>query len=169
MLVDCAPRFQAEIGGWEGACWWRPYPGVCRHWTILGKIDVLSQLSIFDILKMTCDNKKKKSFISFQHTTKENDLSVVNASFHVTHWSVQPYGTGISRMKYVGYVFGGDVLRFFHGGDECLTIPSTWSPTPSQKCVFNYRLYVFWWKTIVASKYIRALTLFCKLKKQLKD
>lgn len=68
-----------------------------------------------------------------QHTTKENDLSVVNASFHVTHWSVQPYGTGISRMKYVGYVFGGDVLRFFHGGDECLTIPSTWSPTPSQK------------------------------------
>lgn len=62
----------------------------------------------------------------FQHTTKENGSSVVNASFHVTHWSVQPYGTGISRMKYVGYVFGGDVLRFFHGGDECLTIPSTW-------------------------------------------
>lgn len=30
-------------------------------------------------------------------------------------------------MKYVGYVFGGDVLRFFHGGDECLTIPSTWT------------------------------------------
>lgn len=76
---------------------------------------------------------KKFTSISFQHTTKENDLSVVNASFHVTHWSVQPYGTGISRMKYVGYVFGGDVLRFFHGGDECLTIPSTWSPTPSQK------------------------------------
>lgn len=63
----------------------------------------------------------------FQHTTKENEISIVNASFHVTHWSVQPYGTGTSRMKYVGYVFGGDVLRFFHGGDECLTIPSTWS------------------------------------------
>ncbi|KAL6426510.1 hypothetical protein ACFW04_009145 [Cataglyphis niger] len=72
---------------------------------------------------------------SDMHTTKENDLSVVNASFHVTHWSVQPYGTGISRMKYVGYVFGGDVLRFFHGGDECLTIPSTWSPAPSQNLV----------------------------------
>jgi ryanodine receptor 2 len=59
----------------------------------------------------------------------------VNASFHVTHWSVQPYGTGISRMKYVGYVFGGDVLRFFHGGDECLTIPSTWSRQPGQNIV----------------------------------
>lgn len=60
----------------------------------------------------------------------------MNASFHVTHWSVQPYGTGISRMKYVGFVFGGDVLRFFHGGDECLTIPSTWSLQPGQKYVF---------------------------------
>lgn len=51
----------------------------------------------------------------------------------MTHWSVQPYGTGISRMKYVGYVFGGDVLRFFHGGDECLTIPSTWGREAGQK------------------------------------
>lgn len=70
-----------------------------------------------------------------QHTTKENDQSIVNASFHVTHWSVQPYGTGISRMKYVGFVFGGDVLRFFHGGDECLTIPGTWTREPDQKLV----------------------------------
>lgn len=61
---------------------------------------------------------------------------MVNASFHVTHWSVQPYGTGISRMKYVGFVFGGDVLRFFHGGDECLTIPGTWSRDPAQKYSF---------------------------------
>jgi ryanodine receptor 2 len=36
-------------------------------------------------------------------------------------------------MKYVGYVFGGDVLRFFHGGDECLTIPSTWTKDQGQK------------------------------------
>lgn len=38
-------------------------------------------------------------------------------------------------MKYVGYVFGGDVLRFFHGGDECLTIPSTWSQQAGQNIV----------------------------------
>lgn len=53
----------------------------------------------------------------------------------MTHWSVQPYGTGISRMKYVGFVFGGDVLRFFHGGDECLTIPGTWTRDPGQKYI----------------------------------
>ena len=39
---------------------------------------------------------------NLKHTAKENALSIVNASFHVTHWSVQPFGTGVSRMKYVG-------------------------------------------------------------------
>lgn len=80
-------------------------------------------------------------FFSTQHTTKENDQSIVNASFHVTHWSVQPYGTGISRMKYVGFVFGGDVLRFFHGGDECLTIPGTWTREPDQKYFKRFVLF----------------------------
>jgi hypothetical protein len=37
-----------------------------------------------------------------QHTTKEKDVSIVNASFHVTHWSVAPFGTGLSRVKNVG-------------------------------------------------------------------
>nr|CAI5860711.1 unnamed protein product [Callosobruchus analis] len=50
-----------------------------------------------------------------------------------------PYGTGISRMKYVGYVFGGDVLRFFHGGDECLTIPSSWDPEPAHNVMSQAR------------------------------
>lgn len=44
-------------------------------------------------------------------------------------------------MKYVGFVFGGDVLRFFHGGDECLTIPGTWSRDPAQKYIYIYKLY----------------------------
>ena len=34
-----------------------------------------------------------------------------------------------------GYLFGGEVLRFFHGGDECLTIPSSWSEQPGQKYI----------------------------------
>lgn len=34
-----------------------------------------------------------------------------------------------------GYVFGGEVLRFFHGGDECLTVPTTWSEQQDQKYV----------------------------------
>ena len=33
----------------------------------------------------------------FQQATKENGKSVVNASFHVTHWSINPFGTGLSR------------------------------------------------------------------------
>jgi hypothetical protein len=46
-----------------------------------------------------------------QQATKEGDKSIVNASFHVTHWSVAPFGTGLSRVKNVSCVFGGDVLR----------------------------------------------------------
>ena len=37
-----------------------------------------------------------------QQATKEDDQSIVNASFHVTHWSVAPFGTGLSRLKFVG-------------------------------------------------------------------
>lgn len=52
----------------------------------------------------------------------------MNASFHVTHWIMAPYGTGLSRLKNVSCVFGGDVVRFLHAGDEALTVPSNFSP-----------------------------------------
>lgn len=132
MLVDCASSQQTAFGGWEGACGWRLDFGLCGNRTLLGKLSS-SGLRVSQVMCFI------KFLISLtlgrwvQHTTKENEQSIVNASFHVTHWSVQPYGTGISRMKYVGYVFGGDVLRFFHGGDECLTIPSTWGREAGQK------------------------------------
>ncbi|KAJ8665342.1 hypothetical protein QAD02_007004, partial [Eretmocerus hayati] len=105
------------------ACWWTVHPA-SKQRSEGEKVRVGDDLILVSVATER-----------YLHTTKENDLSVVNASFHVTHWSVQPYGTGISRMKYVGYVFGGDVLRFFHGGDECLTIPSTWSTAPGQNLV----------------------------------
>ncbi|XP_058809913.1 ryanodine receptor [Phymastichus coffea] len=105
------------------ACWWTVHPA-SKQRSEGEKVRVGDDLILVSVATER-----------YLHTTKENDLSVVNASFHVTHWSVQPYGTGISRMKYVGYVFGGDVLRFFHGGDECLTIPSTWSSAPAQNLV----------------------------------
>ncbi|XP_045464164.1 ryanodine receptor isoform X4 [Harmonia axyridis] len=97
------------------ACWWTVHPA-SKQRSEGEKVRVGD-----DVILVSVATER------YLHTTKENDRSVVNASFHVTHWSVQPYGTGISKMKCVGYVFGGDVLRFFHGGDECLTIPSTWS------------------------------------------
>ncbi|KAL3284793.1 hypothetical protein HHI36_018934 [Cryptolaemus montrouzieri] len=97
------------------ACWWTVHPA-SKQRSEGEKVRVGD-----DVILVSVATER------YLHTTKEDDKSVVNASFHVTHWSVQPYGTGISKMKCVGYVFGGDVLRFFHGGDECLTIPSTWS------------------------------------------
>uniref|UniRef100_A0A182TIU4 Ryanodine receptor 3, brain n=1 Tax=Anopheles melas TaxID=34690 RepID=A0A182TIU4_9DIPT len=105
------------------ACWWTVHPA-SKQRSEGEKVRVGDDLILVSVATER-----------YLHTTKENDLSIVNASFHVTHWSVQPYGTGISRMKYVGYVFGGDVLRFFHGGDECLTIPSTWSLDSGQNIV----------------------------------
>lgn len=103
------------------ACWWTVHPA-SKQRSEGEKVRVGDDLILVSVATER-----------YLHTTKENEESIVNASFHVTHWSVQPYGTGISRMKYVGYVFGGDVLRFFHGGDECLTIPSTWSTQQGQK------------------------------------
>lgn len=37
-----------------------------------------------------------------QQSVREGDQMIVNASFHVTHWSVQPFGTGLSKLKFVG-------------------------------------------------------------------
>ncbi|KAK7790957.1 hypothetical protein R5R35_007854 [Gryllus longicercus] len=105
------------------ACWWTVHPA-SKQRSEGEKVRVGDDLILVSVATER-----------YLHTAKENDVSVVNASFHVTHWSVQPYGTGISRMKYVGYVFGGDVLRFFHGGDECLTIPSTWTADPAHNIV----------------------------------
>ena len=74
-----------------------------------------------------------------QQATKEGDgKSIVNASFHVTHWSVSPYGTGLSRVKNVSSVFGGEVVRFYHAGDECLTIPSNWSEESAETNILVY-------------------------------
>ncbi|CAG9853862.1 unnamed protein product [Phyllotreta striolata] len=105
------------------ACWWTVHPA-SKQRSEGEKVRVGDDLILVSVATER-----------YLHTTKENEVSIVNASFHVTHWSVQPYGTGISRVKYVGYVFGGDVLRFFHGGDECLTIPSTWDTEPQHNMV----------------------------------
>ncbi|XP_065200353.1 ryanodine receptor [Planococcus citri] len=105
------------------ACWWTVHPA-SKQRSEGEKVRVGDDLILVSVATER-----------YLHTAKENELSIVNASFHVTHWSVQPYGTGVSRMKYVGYVFGGDVLRFFHGGDECLTIPSTWNEAQGQNIV----------------------------------
>lgn len=53
---------------------------------------------------------------------------MVIASFQQTLWTVVPMCSGGIRNKYLGYVFGGDVIRLFHGHmDECLAIPEAGS------------------------------------------
>lgn len=134
------------------ACWWTVHPA-SKQRSEGEKVRVGDDLILVSVaterylVRNSLRNSREieiQFYFLIQHTTKENDFSIVNASFHVTHWSVQPYGTGISRMKYVGYVFGGDVLRFFHGGDECLTIPSTWTRQQGQKYEpFNFKQMTF--------------------------
>ena len=103
------------------ACWWTIHPA-SKQRSEGEKVRVGDDLILVSVATER-----------YLHTAKENDVSIVNASFHVTHWSVAPFGTGLSRVKNVGFLFGGEVLRFFHGGDECLTIPSSWSNQPGQK------------------------------------
>ncbi|RUS73265.1 hypothetical protein EGW08_018973, partial [Elysia chlorotica] len=52
----------------------------------------------------------------------------VIASFQQTLWTVVPMSSGAVRQKTLGYVYGGDVVRLFHGHmDECLAIPEAGS------------------------------------------
>ncbi|XP_043197981.1 ryanodine receptor-like isoform X5 [Amphibalanus amphitrite] len=105
------------------ACWWTIHPA-SKQRSEGEKVRVGDDLILVSVATER-----------YLQATLENEVPIVNASFHVTHWSVSPFGTGLSRVKYVGYLFGGEVLRFFHGGDECLTIPSNWSEEDSQNIV----------------------------------
>jgi ryanodine receptor 2 len=52
----------------------------------------------------------------------------VNASFQQTLWTLAPISSGNIRIKNSGYLYGGDVLRLFHGNmDQCFTLPQTGS------------------------------------------
>lgn len=37
----------------------------------------------------------------------------------------------------MSFVFGGDVLRFYHGGDECLTVPANWSEDGNNMVIYE--------------------------------
>lgn len=71
-----------------------------------------------------------------------NSARVVDAAFHQTLWNVVPHCSGAARSKSLGVVFGGDVMRLFHGHlDECLTVArsSDGSDRVPTQCAF--RLY----------------------------
>lgn len=105
------------------ACWWTIHPA-SKQRSEGEKVRVGDDLILVSVATER-----------YLHTAREDTETIVNASFHLTHWNIAPFGTGTSRVKSVGYVFGGEVLRFFHGGDECLTIPATWADAPGQNIV----------------------------------
>uniref|UniRef100_T1E1N4 Putative ryanodine receptor n=1 Tax=Cupiennius salei TaxID=6928 RepID=T1E1N4_CUPSA len=105
------------------ACWWTIHPA-SKQRSEGEKVRVGDDLILVSVATER-----------YLHTAREGTETIVNASFHLTHWNIAPFGTGSSRVKSVGYVFGGEVLRFFHGGDECLTIPPTWADAPGQNIV----------------------------------
>ncbi|KFD64964.1 hypothetical protein M514_11549 [Trichuris suis] len=71
----------------------------------------------------------------YLHMSCSKGIMTVIAAFHQTLWSVTPNSSGSVRNRNLGYVFGNDVLRLYHGNDECLTIPETWSDHSQQNIV----------------------------------
>ena len=56
----------------------------------------------------------------------DNAIHRVNASFQQTLWTLLPISAGGVRLKSTGYVYGGEVLRLFHGNiDQCFTLPQS--------------------------------------------
>ncbi|KAG9509881.1 Ryanodine receptor, partial [Fragariocoptes setiger] len=120
------------------ACWWTVHPA-SKQRSEGEKVRVGDDLILVSVateryLHYTYEaavigGQQLQSFSEFSSSHNINQKkAIVNASFHSTHWSIAPFGTGLSRLKNVGYVFGGQVLRLLHaGGDECLTIPAHWS------------------------------------------
>ncbi|KAG6931015.1 ryanodine receptor 3, partial [Chelydra serpentina] len=69
----------------------------------------------------------------YLHLSMSNGNVQVDASFMQTLWNVHPTCSGSNTEE--GYLLGGHVVRFFHGHDECLTIPSTDHNDSQQKRV----------------------------------
>lgn len=71
-------------------------------------------------------------YLHMQHT---GTGSMVIASFHQTLWNICPVSSGTVRARNLGFVFGNDVIRLYHGSDECLTIPDNWSDHPQHNMI----------------------------------
>lgn len=53
--------------------------------------------------------------------------------FEYEIWVYKKKCLKIYNSIFLGFLFGNDVLRLFHGNDECLTIPENWSEHPMHK------------------------------------
>uniref|UniRef100_A0A8B9TU88 Ryanodine receptor 3 n=1 Tax=Anas platyrhynchos TaxID=8839 RepID=A0A8B9TU88_ANAPL len=99
------------------ACWWTIHPASKQR-------SEGEKVRIGDDLILVSVSSER-----YLHLSMSNGSIQVDASFMQTLWNVHPTCSG-SR-----YLLGGHVVRFFHGHDECLTIPSTDQNDSQQKKV----------------------------------
>ncbi|GFU98117.1 ryanodine receptor [Trichonephila clavipes] len=71
------------------ACWWTIHPA-SKQRSEGEKVRVGDDLILVSVATER-----------YLHTAREGTETIVNASFHLTHWSVAPFGTGSSRVKSV--------------------------------------------------------------------
>ncbi|XP_053330601.1 ryanodine receptor 3 [Spea bombifrons] len=95
------------------ACWWTIHPASKQR-------SEGEKVRIGDDLILVSVSSER-----YLHLSISNGMGniQVDASFMQTLWNVHPTCSGSSVEE--GYLLGGHVVRFFHGHDECLTIPST--------------------------------------------
>ncbi|CAD5230370.1 unnamed protein product [Bursaphelenchus xylophilus] len=72
----------------------------------------------------------------YLHMAVAKNLMVI-ASFHQTLWNITSVSSGSVRSRNMGFLFGNDVLRLFHGNDECLTIPENWSDSSHNMVIYE--------------------------------
>ncbi|GIY59262.1 ryanodine receptor [Caerostris extrusa] len=75
------------------ACWWTIHPA-SKQRSEGEKVRVGDDLILVSVATER-----------YLHTAREGTETIVNASFHLTHWSVAPFGTGSSRVKSVACLY----------------------------------------------------------------
>ncbi|TKR86981.1 hypothetical protein L596_011470 [Steinernema carpocapsae] len=115
---------QSEMETNEGeACWWTIHPA-SKQRSEGEKVRVGD-----DVILVSVATER------YLHMSLNRNHYVVIASFHQTLWNIASVSSGSIRTRNMGYLFGNDVLRLFHGNDECLTIPENWSEHPQHNMV----------------------------------
>ncbi|GAV02137.1 hypothetical protein RvY_12738-2 [Ramazzottius varieornatus] len=104
------------------ACWWTIHPA-SKQRSEGEKVRVGDDLILVSV-----------STERYLHTLRTPESSVI-ASFHQTQWTILPVATGSIKAKSISFVFSQEIIRFFHGQDECITIPETWADHPQHNHV----------------------------------
>uniref|UniRef100_A0A8C3IPA6 Ryanodine receptor 3 n=1 Tax=Chrysemys picta bellii TaxID=8478 RepID=A0A8C3IPA6_CHRPI len=112
------------------ACWWTIHPASKQR-------SEGEKVRIGDDLILVSVSSER-----YLHLSMSNGNVQVDASFMQTLWNVHPTCSGSSTEE--GYLLGGHVVRFFHGHDECLTIPSTDQSDSQQNSKWKCSFHVIW-------------------------